>query len=151
MSSNDDTLWKIEPHTKTKHEILRKYLGAWFAILGSQVTRIMYIDGFCGPGKYSGGEDGSPIIALQEAINQPRLSTGDVIFLFNDGRSDRIKHLQSILDRIKVPSNFHISCIENEFENTLVEILDNQSRNGQHLPPTFAFIDPFGFKGAPFY
>ena len=32
----------------------------------------------------------------------------------------------------------------------LTDILDELQKNGIHLAPTFVFIDPFGFKGAPF-
>ncbi len=150
MSRPSETLWKIEPHTKAKHEILRRYLGAWFPILGSRIPRIVYIDGFCGPGRYSDGEDGSPIIALKEALKQPVLATSDVNFLFIDERADRINHLNSEISLLKIPSNFHVHCIVNEFENTLTRILDGLQQNGHQLAPTFAFIDPFGFAGAPF-
>ena len=150
MTDNTDTLWEIEPHTQTKHEILRRYLGAWFTILGSRFSRIVYIDGFCGPGRYKGGEDGSPIIALQVAKSQPLIAKSDVTFLFIDQRRDRINHLESILSTICSPKNFHVECKVNEFENTLTELLDTYGRDGHQIAPTFAFIDPFGFKGAPF-
>jgi three-Cys-motif partner protein len=97
MTKPSETLWEIEPHTKAKHEILRRYLGAWFPILGLKIPRIVYIDGFCGPGRYLGGEEGSPIIALKEALNQPALANAEVNFLFIDERADRISHLESEL------------------------------------------------------
>ncbi len=150
MTKSSQTLWDIEPHTKTKHQLLHIYLGAWFPILGSKIPRIVYIDGFCGPGKYIGGEDGSPIIALKEALNQPVLANSEVNFLFIDERSDRIRHLETELSSLKIPKNFHIHTIVNEFENTLKDILDDLERQHRQLAPTFAFIDPFGFKGAPF-
>ena len=62
-----DTIWPIEPHTAAKHQILRKYLDAWLPILGTYNNRMLYIDGFAGPGEYTGGEPGSPIIALEAA------------------------------------------------------------------------------------
>lgn len=150
MTKPSETLWKIEPHTKAKHEILRRYLGAWFPILGSKIPRIVYIDGFCGPGRYLDGEDGSPIIALQEAMKQPILAGSEVTFLFIDEREDRINHLKNELSLLNIPNNFHISTRVNEFEDTLTKILDDLQKRGTHLAPTFAFIDPFGFKGAPF-
>jgi hypothetical protein len=33
--------------------------------------RNIYIDGFAGPGRYKGGEDGSPIIALKALLEHP--------------------------------------------------------------------------------
>lgn len=59
------TIWSIEPHTEAKHRILEEYLKAWFPILSRFHKRILYIDGFAGPGVYEEGEIGSPIIALQ--------------------------------------------------------------------------------------
>ena len=150
MSPHSETLWNIEPHTKAKHEILRRYLGAWFAILGSRIPRIVYIDGFCGPGQYLGGEDGSPIIALNEALRQPILAHSEVTFLFIDDREDRIEHLKGAISTMQIPGNLHVEPIVNKFENTLEGLLDDLAGKGQQLAPTFAFIDPFGFKGAPF-
>jgi three-Cys-motif partner protein len=151
MTKTNETLWEIEPHTKAKHEILQRYLGAWFPILGSRIPKIVYIDGFCGPGKYKGGEDGSPIIAVKGALKHISiLSNSDVNFLFIDERPDRIEHLKTELLSLNLPKNFHLDARDNEFENTLTKILDNLNQSGRHLAPTFAFIDPFGFKGAPF-
>jgi len=151
MTKPIETLWEIEPHTKAKHEILQRYLGAWFPILGSKIPKIVYIDGFCGPGKYKGGEDGSPVIAVKEALKHTSiLSKSDVFFLFIDERPDRIEHLKTELSSLNPPKNFHPDARVNEFENTLTQILDNLNQQGRQLAPTFAFIDPFGFKGAPF-
>jgi three-Cys-motif partner protein len=150
MTKSSETLWAIEPHTKAKHEILQRYLSAWFPILGSKIPRIVYIDGFCGPGRYLGGEEGSPIIALKEAMKQPVLAHSEVNFLFIDHREDRIHHLESEISSLGIRNNFHTYCRFNEFENTLTEILNELQRDGHRLAPTFAFIDPFGFKGAPF-
>ena len=57
----------IAPHTVAKHLLLKRYLDAWFPILGRYNNRINYIDGFAGPGEYEGGEDGSPLLAIEAA------------------------------------------------------------------------------------
>ncbi|MFV2045518.1 MAG: three-Cys-motif partner protein TcmP, partial [Anaerolineales bacterium] len=64
----DSTLWALEPHTTGKHKVLRGYLDAWFPILGTWSGRILFIDGFAGPGEYRGGEQGSPQIALDALL-----------------------------------------------------------------------------------
>ncbi len=49
---------------------LKRYLQAWMVILSQGKFReILYIDGFAGPGEYENGQVGSPIIALQNALN----------------------------------------------------------------------------------
>src|ERR1700678_3953596 len=85
---NDDvaipetTIWQIEPHTAAKHIILRKYLDAWFPILAAYNSRVVYVDGFSGPGRYTGGEPGSPVIALESALTHRANLRGELVFLF---------------------------------------------------------------------
>lgn len=146
-----DTLWEIEPHTIAKHEILRRYLGAWFGIMGQTNRRIIYLDGFCGPGRYKKGEDGSPIIALKIALeHNSHQRIGEASFIFIDEKQDRVLHLEDEIRLLNTPHNFHVSTFFNQFENTLNDILDSLEAKGAKLAPTFAFIDPFGFKGAPY-
>lgn len=52
-----------------KHIVLRSYLDAWLPILsyGARYRaamgagKLVLVDGFAGPGRYSTGEDGSPL------------------------------------------------------------------------------------------
>jgi three-Cys-motif partner protein len=111
----------------------------------------MYIDGFCGPGRYQGGEDGSPIIALREALkHSQRLLNNRITFLFIDERADRIAHLKAVLSKWEIPTNFYVHCEKGQFDCILVQLLDDLQEQSLNLAPTFAFIDPFGFKGIPF-
>jgi len=151
MTIPQHTIWEIEPHTLAKHEILRRYLGAWFPILSTHNRKVVYIDGFCGPGRYKGGEVGSPIIALREALkHSKRLDNNQVAFLFMDERDDRIAHLKGELQKFPIPSNFFVQAEAGQFEHKLGKLLNNLEAEGLRLAPTFAFIDPFGFKGLSF-
>jgi three-Cys-motif partner protein len=151
MSVPNETLWEIELHTKAKHEILRRYLGAWFGIMGRTNPRIIYLDGFCGPGRYKSGEEGSPIIALKIALDHNyRKNLNKVTFVFVEEREDRINHLRSEIASLTLPNTFDVLIEQNQFENTLTAILDNLDKKSGKIAPTFAFIDPFGFKGAPY-
>lgn len=62
------TRWKIEQHTLVKHAILKAYLDAWFPILGGTYLKLVYVDGFAGPGLYEEGQIGSPVIAIETAL-----------------------------------------------------------------------------------
>ncbi len=71
-----DPYWPIPEATAVKHQILRRYLGAFMGVFftsGSKWTnkpKIVYIDGFAGPGRYYANEErsrsdmvpGSPLI-----------------------------------------------------------------------------------------
>ena len=151
MAKPMQSLWEIEQHTKAKHEILERYLDAWIPILAKYNQRIIYLDGFCGPGRYKGGEDGSPIIAIKKALNHfEKLKDREISFIFIDERKDRIEHLKSEIASMTIPSNFSIYTEVSEFEKTVGQILSDLKSKNLNIAPTFAFIDPFGFKGIPF-
>lgn len=151
MSTPSETLWEMEPHTGAKHAILRQYLGAWFGIMGRTNPRIIYLDGFCGPGRYKGGEEGSPILALKIAKeHHAKNNLHEVTFVFVEERKDRVEHLRNEIAGLSTPPTFHVTTDQNQFDNTLSGILDYLDTKGAKIAPTFAFIDPFGFKGAPY-
>lgn len=150
MAVPKDTLWPLEPHTRAKHDILRRYLNAWFPILSRWNNRIAYIDGFSGPGRYTGGEPGSPLVALDVAINHRRTLDGEIAFWFMDERQDRIDHLKQELASLQIPSHFRIAIECNPFAENLKRALDSIDRSGLQMAPTFALVDPFGFSGIPY-
>jgi three-Cys-motif partner protein len=145
-----DTLWQIEPHTSAKHQILRKYLDAWLPILGKYNKRIVYIDGFAGPGQYTGGEPGSPIIALEAASTHRAKLGGELVFWFIEERPDRVAHLKSRIATLLLPSNCTVRSEEGTFAEKLTALLDGLDAEGGRIAPTFALIDPFGFAGIPY-
>ena len=52
MPAPTSTIWDLEPHSRAKHEILKRYMQAWVLILGqSSFSELVYIDGFAGPWK----------------------------------------------------------------------------------------------------
>ncbi len=145
-----DKLWQIEPHTSAKHQILRKYLDAWLPILGKYNKRIVYIDGFAGPGEYTGGEPGSPIIALEAASTHRANLGGEIVFLFIEERPDRVAHLKSLLATLQLPPHFKVHPEQGTFAENLTTHLNELDAGKGPIAPTFAFIDPFGFAGIPY-
>lgn len=148
------TTWRAEPHTIAKHRILGKYLQGWMpALLLGGHGRIVIIDGFCGPGEYVGGEEGSPIIALRAYLDHAHRSRmrGELIFLFIDKHRDRIEYLKkTALPRLgELPDNVRVDVQCASFNETMEELLDDLDERGQRLAPTFAFLDPFGFSDTP--
>jgi len=150
MVTPKDTLWVMDPHTRAKHDILSRYLAAWFPILSTWHSRIVYIDGFCGPGRYKGGEPGSPLIVLDVALSHRKAMQGEVIFWFIDERQDRIEHVKQDLTKMETPAHFKIKIETGRFDDKFGAMMDYIDRGGTSLAPTFAFIDPFGFSGIPF-
>lgn len=152
MAAPKTTIWKLDPHTRAKHAILHRYLQAWTPILTlGGFPEIVYVDGFAGPGRYSEGEDGSPIIALKAVIAHGERIGGKVRFLFVEKDKERADVLQSIIDSLNLPQRLSVKVeggrtFEQAFDRFRLDHLGRNSR----LPPTFAFIDPFGWTGVPF-
>lgn len=147
-------MWDLDPHTGAKHLILEEYLKAWFPILARYQGKVVYFDGFAGPGEYLGGERGSPVIALEVARDhQERGTLGrdkEVLFSFVEKDEARASHLEEVLLRQEWPGNFNISVHKSTFEEVLSGQLDVVDRVGARLAPVFALIDPFGVDGLPF-
>ena len=151
-----DTLWDAKPHTMAKHAILEKYLAAWFPILGSTHKKIVYIDGFAGPGVYKSGEPGSPIKALDLAVRHPQRSRfNEIFFWFIESDRARCDVLEKELDKRfpyiknKEGDPIRYKVARGEFASTVESTLDQIEANGRNLAPTFAFLDPFGFSQIP--
>jgi three-Cys-motif partner protein len=149
------TIWNIEPHTTAKHEILRHYLEAWFPILGRWNGRVLFIDGFAGPGIYAKGEPGSPLIALETLLGHAsfnRLSC-EFVFLFMEPNEDRAASLNAQLATFFAahpkPKNVQVEVLKTTFEDAAQSVLKQLDEQKSRLAPTFAFIDPFGFSGMP--
>jgi three-Cys-motif partner protein len=152
LPQTSSIVWPIEPHTQAKHEILRNYLKAWFPILSRWERRIIYLDGFAGPGIYSGGEVGSPVIALQTAVEHKlRKQFQEIMFFFIEKDRQRATMLKQVLEKRfpKLPGNIKYHVQGAEFAPTLKQVLDELEQHGARLAPTFAFLDPFGFSGFP--
>ncbi len=152
MAAPTTTIWDLEPHTRVKHEILKRYLQAWIPILGQGPSEeLVYIDGFAGPGRYSKGEDGSPVLALKAALEQQGQIKPNMVFIFVELRSNRADMLRLVLDEIELPSRFSVNVAGGQtFEEAVTNFVDSRTRGARRLPPTFAFIDPFGWTGVPF-
>ena len=140
----------MEPHTKAKHAILDLYLKGWFPKLARYNGRILYIDGFAGPGRYESGEIGSPLIALNIAKEHIIKMQSEIVFIFIEARKDRYDTLNEIISETTHPKNFQIKICCNTFNDKLSEIFDYLDEQQKSIAPSFVLIDPFGFSHIPF-
>ena len=146
--SNTETVWSAEPHTIAKHEILRRYLDAWLPIMGRSYPRLLIMDGFAGPGEYTNGLDGSPIIALNSLTNHTNNSTHcEYIFLFNEADPARYANLTRVLASRQDADHIEIYVENKSFTDAVESLLGNIGDSA--LAPLFAFVDPFGYSGIP--
>jgi three-Cys-motif partner protein len=146
------TLWELERHTLAKHTILRKYLDAWLPILGGGARArhdLILVDAFAGPGRYAGGEDGSPLHMIRAYLDHSAAISAQPHFYFIEEDENRATHLASEIDRLALPPFVDVEVIHGSFDPEFPTLINRlRARYGQ-LPPTFAFIDPFGAGDLP--
>lgn len=153
MSAPRNTIWPLEPHSRGKHLVLKEYLKAWLPIISRWNKRILFIDGFAGPGTYTNGESGSPIIALQTFKDHINLKHAEfeIAFYFIENDPRREKHLEGLVENMKesLPGQITIHIEQGEFNDSMTEVLDEIDRQNSQLAPCFAMVDPFSVSDTP--
>ena len=154
----DPVLWSLDDHTRAKHQVLAAYLSAWLPVMGLQALkvanepRLLVVDGFAGPGRYEGGEPGSPLIMLNTLASHAALSKMagvKFIFLFIEQDVRRFEYLKGQVEDLVLPPNIEVHIEHGTFEDTFGALVDDIKGEDKTLIPTFAFVDPFGYSKTP--
>lgn len=146
------TIWNLEPHTAKKHELLRRYFEAWLPIMARWNGRVVYIDGFAGPGRYSNGEDGSPAIVLKAARDHRYPLQTELVCIFVEDDPDRCNHLKNVINELapSLPSYIKWEVVQGKFDEHLSRTFNILESQAKQIAPTLVFIDPFGISHTPF-
>ena len=146
-----ETLWDRKEQTIGKHLVLQHYLDGWFPILGRWDGRLLFIDGFAGPGEYADGEPGSPLIALEcveRHKRDGRLREVEIVLLFIESNKARADHLQGLLKQKQLPPDTSYEVKHGPFDTHMSDLLNYICEQNAELAPAFVMIDPFGVKGS---
>lgn len=158
MNDQQDTIWEAEPHTIAKHRILISYLQAWAPIMsrylkkvGTTEQRLLFVDGFAGPGIYANGHDGSPVLSLNAILDHTVKLPVPLRFVFIEEVQDRYNILKKKIDSLneeiyKSDSIDKVSVQQGDCESILNPWLDKYDEKGKDLGPAFFFLDQFGYS-----
>lgn len=143
-------------HSEAKVKLYGTYLSKYLNILARNqyVQKIFLFDLLCGEGIYSGGEKGSPLIALEAikdhyyANNQS--SPNMTVWLNDIGSSEiekgllKINRVEKFGQSIYRPSNVIVEFFNEDYETIYPKAvkLVNTTRKAKGL----FFIDPYGYK-----
>ncbi len=144
MAAPTSLLWTRDPHTRAKHDMLSSYLDAWFPIMASswRSTGATYAEGFAGPGEYTHGDLGSPILALQAAAREAAKHPTELRMIFVEERQDRLAHLKALVARLGLAGNgICVSYVGQPCETHLIPALDEAGAWGG---PMFVNLDGWG-------
>jgi three-Cys-motif partner protein len=161
MSDSLPPVWSAEQHTLAKHRILQAYLAAWMPILSKQSRKvgaaretIKYVDGFAGPAIYEKGEKGSPILALESALNHVHEFPVPVELIFIEDDKDRFAILQQQLnlhsaDVAQSKNVRSVRALKGDCRTVIGTILDEADGRRERFGPAFVFLDQFGYSSVP--
>jgi len=143
--------WDLKRNTQVKHDLLSDYLKRWASILsgrnaGAQKRTFHYVDGFAGRGRYSKGEPGSPLIAMEIGQELYNYRQGNVALECYHVEQNP-EHFASLEREVEAARPLYPSVGIRYFRGPFQEHSDQILRL---IPPshdTFVFIDPFGYRG----
>lgn len=124
--------------------VIDSFLGWAGVMLNQRPFALWYIDLYCGRGVYGDGTWSTPIELFDKISRDERLP-GVLRILFNDHRKRSVLTLREHIlahpnyGAMASPPRFECGAVD---EHTVAEL-----RNRRPRVPTFAFIDPFGYKG----
>lgn len=128
-----------------KSKIVEEYFTTWASIMNRKAKsdKLAYIDLFSGPGRYKDGSVSTPIKVLEKIIKNPDFRR-KIITVFNDVNRDYVESLQNEINKL-VGINLltHKPIVMNEEVDDKIALIFEKI----NLVPTFAFIDPWGYKG----
>ena len=155
MSTNTpdpSVLWEADPHTLAKHHILKYYLAAWAAVFwrSPQIPGkdLLFEDGFAGPGEYSGGHLGSPLVALKAISDHSVPATRPVRLNVTEIDPATHQHLRELLnaERLKHADDKRVIIDEPILGDCVEEIPKLISHRHPNVGPALFFLDQFGYS-----
>ncbi|WP_189054508.1 three-Cys-motif partner protein TcmP [Longimycelium tulufanense] len=145
MTANDKFFQKKQALAVLKHGILRRYLPIYATMTGStsESGRVVYLDGYAGPGRYEPeepggvGAPGSPLLAVETAKRVQGWKR-DLHCVFVERDPSYVGNLRAVLAEA-APEGMRYDVLPGDVKDRLGEALDLTGDR-----PLFAFLDPFG-------
>lgn len=147
MSTTDNFFAWQSDKSRVKTLIVRDFFKAYFPIINNSVGKdspeIIYIDLFCGPGKFEDGQPSTPL-ALLDLVNDFKNDDirNKLRIVFNDEKSEYIDKLKEIIASHEVVPKLKYPI---EITNKRAGEVDIRVHTYKKCP-IFSFIDPWGYK-----
>ena len=124
---------ELRPWSRLKNRILGSYMSPYLAKVARRRERIILVDAFAGPGRYSDGTAGSPLIICQAA---ERYAKGKYDAYFFNNNEDHHDLLKSIINKQQ------LYFAHAKFGDGIEQL--NQLIAGLRDETLFLYIDPYG-------
>ncbi|MBS2966462.1 three-Cys-motif partner protein TcmP [Actinocrinis puniceicyclus] len=149
MATPKEPVWKRDPHTAAKHQLLRRYLQAWCPIVLGSFGTATYLEGFAGPGIYEAGEPGSPVIAHQQisAALRSGKGHGTNMALIEESPTRLAILKEQIATKCDDNPRLKVTYRPGRCAEQMIGLLEEVGAFGK---PIFAFLDSWGGPDIPF-
>ncbi len=133
------------PASQIKSKIAIDTFLGWAAVMLSQnPVALYYVDLYCGRGVYTDGTPSTPLELFEKVVSHPRLPYV-LHMIFNDRKKNFLFELR---DHLMSHPRYSFMVTKPRFSHgEVTEDLLAGLRQRRPQPPTWAFIDPFGYKG----
>lgn len=149
---NSDSFFdSFSMHTEVKLKLYKEYLQKYLRILlnAKYINTIHIYDLFCGKGETDGGQVGSALISVKQAISSACIYTKSkrIVVHLSDKNKAFCDELKIKLTSIARPANIEVSVQCKEFKDEVGNIISrhDHEKNSKVL----FFIDPYGYKDTP--
>lgn len=137
MVANEAFFQRKQAAAVLKHGILARYPRVFATMAGKRTGRVVYFDGYAGPGRYEDGSPGSPLLAVETARAAAKWDR-DVECLFAEKDPALAADLRRTLDAEAPPGmKYTVWCGDvAEYVDQAVVLAGDD--------PMLTFLDPFG-------
>jgi three-Cys-motif partner protein len=151
MAQPSSIEWPSEPRTLLKHQIYKQYADCWMGKILQRFPSATIVDAFAGPGAYSDGPDGSPLVIAKAFLGHSgRERFKPLRLICNESRTDRNEALRRRIDGLPAHPSLKLEVLRPAaFDAALPEIEALANRSGEQLP-TLWILDPFDIKSLSF-
>ncbi len=138
-------------HTEVKLKLYQEYLQKYLRILlnTKYINTIHIYDLFCGKGETDGGQVGSALISVKQAISSACIyaKSKRIVVHLSDKNRAFCDELKIRLASIARPANIDVSVQCKEFKDEVSNIISrhDHDKNSKVL----FFIDPYGYRDTP--
>ncbi|UYZ62034.1 three-Cys-motif partner protein TcmP [Hymenobacter weizhouensis] len=152
-TSTEDFFDEQTERSLVKSTIVAKYLYVWAKIIIPQVKNrahppkfAAYVDLFAGQGRYSNGQESTPLLVLRRAIEEADLQQ-HLQIVFNERDPKSYEKLKNEVNAFPgVDTIRHKPFFMNEQVGT-GKIEQLFTRTDRPRPPMLVFVDPWGYNG----
>jgi three-Cys-motif partner protein len=133
--------------SRVKAKIVADYFSTWAKVIipssKKLYGKIGYIDLFAGPGRYKDGTKSTPLLIIEEALQNPDMKNM-IVTIFSDADPENVKSLENVINSLP---NINTLKYKPKIYTEIVDEKVVEIFGSTKMIPCLTFLDPWGYKG----